>query len=333
MGLFICSPSCSNHRRFPPPACSNSRSKRTIELIRSRKSGDQAIRSIKPGDPRKRLSDGHGLYLLLFVKGGAHGWRLDYSINARRKTLSLGTYPDTGLSLARKKADEARRLLSADTDASDVRKSTKAEHQRQVEDKLADAGLAPSGSFEAVAREWLAIVHTAKGSGGHAERTQLRLEQDVFPWLGRKPIAAIKAPELLECLRRVEGRGAIEAARRVRQACAQVFRYGIACGQCERDLAADLRDAVTPVNVKHRAAITNPKRAGELLRAIGASPELVGKHALIETIYVHFERAAGGASPIAGAPLPPANCQRRYDSPCGWQASVGQELPLARDRF
>ena len=129
----------------------------------------------------------------------AGGWRLDYSINARRKTLSLGTYPDTGLSLARKKADEARRLVSAGTDASDVRKSTKAEHQRQkVEVKLAHAGLAPSGSFEAVAREWLAIVHTAKGSGGHAERTQLRLEQDVFPWLGRKPIAAIKAPELLE---------------------------------------------------------------------------------------------------------------------------------------
>lgn len=113
-----------------------------------------------------------------------------------------------------------------------MRKSTKAEHQRQkVEDKFADAGFPPSGSFEAVAREWLATVHTAKVSGGHAERTQLRLEQDVFPWLGRKPIAAIKAPELPECLRRVEGRGAIETAHRVRQACGQVFRYDIASGQ------------------------------------------------------------------------------------------------------
>lgn len=254
-------------------------------------SGDQAIRSIKAGDPRNRLSDGDGLYLLLFVKGGAHGWRLDYSINARRKTLSLGTYPDTGLSLARKKADDARKLVSAGTDPSDVRKSTKAEHQRQkVEDTLADAGLPPSGSFEAVAREWLATVHTAKVSGGHADRTQLRLEQDVFPWLGRRPIAAIKAPELLECLRRVEGRGAIETAHRVRQACGQVFRYGIASGQCERDLAADLRDALTPVNVKHRAAITDPKRAGELLRAIEAYEGLPTTRAALQLAPLVFVR-------------------------------------------
>jgi len=117
--------------------------------------------------------------------------------------------------------------VSAGTDPSDVRKSTKAEHRRQkVEDKLADAGLPPSGSFEAVARECLATVHTAKVSAGHADRTPLRLEQDVVPRLGRQPIAAIKAPELLECLRQVEGRGAIETALRVRQGCGQVFRYG-----------------------------------------------------------------------------------------------------------
>jgi Arm DNA-binding domain len=254
-------------------------------------SGDQAIRSVKAGDPRNRLSDGDGLYLLLFVKGGAHGWRLDYRINARRKTLSLGTYPGTGLSLARKKADDARKLVSAGTDPSDVRKSTKVEHQRQkVEDKLADAGLPPSGSFEAVAREWLATVHTAKVSGGHADRTQLRLEQDVFPWLGRRPIAGFKAPELLECLRRVEGRGAIETAHRVRQACGQVFRYGIASGQCERDLAADLRDALTPANVKHRAAITDPKRAGELLRAIEAYEGLPTTRAALQLAPLVFVR-------------------------------------------
>lgn len=232
---------------------------------------DTTIRTIKPGDPRKRLSDGDGLYLLLFVKGGAHGWRFDYSVNGRRKTLSLGTYPDTGLALARKKADEARRLVSEGIDPSDVRKENKAEAQRQrEEERRADAGLPPLGSFEAVAREWLERVHTHKVSEGHAERTRIRLEQEVFPWVGREPLAAVTAPKLLECLRRVEARGAIETAHRVRQACGQVFRYGIAIGLCERDPAHDLRDALRPVLVKHHAAILEPMRVGELLRAIHA---------------------------------------------------------------
>ena len=231
--------------------------------------GDTTIKAIKPGDERKRLNDGGGLYLLLFVKGGSHGWRLDYSFGGRRKTLSLGTYPDTGLGLARKKADEARKLVASGTDPSDVRQAAKAKDQTEREaEQRADAGLPPVDSFEAVARTWLATVHAAKVSEGHAERTRIRLEQDVFPWLGRKPLASIRAPELLECLRRVEARGAIETAHRVKQACGQVFRFGLASGLCERNWAADLTDALTPVNVNHRAAIIDPKRAGELLRAI-----------------------------------------------------------------
>lgn len=230
--------------------------------------GDSAIRTIKPGDTRKRLSDGAGLYLRLFVKGGAHGWRLDYTINGVRKNLSLGTYPDTGLALARKKADQARRLVSEGTDPSDTRKAVKVQALRQREAKrLADAGLPPANSFEAVAREWLGTVHGAKVSDGHAERTRIRLEQGVFPWLGRQPVNAIKPAELLACLRRVEARGAIETAHRVKQACGQVFRYAIATDRCERDPSADLREALTPVQARHHAAITDPKRVGELLRA------------------------------------------------------------------
>jgi hypothetical protein len=103
-------------------------------------SGDTAIRSIKPGDPRKRISDGAGLYLLLFVKGGSHGWRLDYSVHGVRKTLSLGTYPDTGLALARRKADEARRLVSEGLDPSDSRKAAKAEAERRREAKKREDG-------------------------------------------------------------------------------------------------------------------------------------------------------------------------------------------------
>ena len=230
---------------------------------------DASIKAIKPGDPRQRLNDGDGLHLLLFVKGGAHGWRLAYSLNGRRNILSLGTYPDTGLSLARRKADEARKLIREGTDPSDQRKAAKAdaERQRQAE-RLADAGLPPEGSFEAVAREWLATVHDAKTTEGHATRTRIRMEQDLFPWIGRRPLAAIDAPELLACLRRFEARGAIETAHRVKYAAGQVFRFGIATGRCARDPAADLRDALTPVQVRHHAAITDPKRAGELLRAI-----------------------------------------------------------------
>ena len=233
--------------------------------------GDKTLQGIKPGDPRKRISDGGGLYLLLFVKGGAHGWRFDYSHTGRRKTLSLGTYPDTGLALARAKAEEARKLLAAGTDPSDVRKAEKADREKADEAQaLADAGLPGPGTFEAVAREWLEIVHEAKVSAGHALRTRIRLEQDAYPWLGRRPIADIEAPELLKCLRRVEGRGAIETAHRVKDACGQVFRYGIATGACDRNPAADLRDALKPVQSRHHAAIVDPVQTGKLLRDVMA---------------------------------------------------------------
>lgn len=231
--------------------------------------GDKTLKAIKVGDPRKRISDGDGLYLLLFVKGGAHGWRFDYAHGGKRKTLSLGTYPDTGLALARTKANDARKLLAEGTDPSDLRKQAKAEQQEQTDaDKLEAQGLPPVDSFEAVAREWLATVHQSKVSAGHAERTQIRLEQVVFPWIGRKPIAEVNAPDVLACLRRVEARGAIETAHRIKSACGQVFRYGIVTGKGSRNHAADLSDALTPVNVTHRAALTDPKLVGELLRAM-----------------------------------------------------------------
>lgn len=107
-----------------------------------------------------------------------------------------------------------------------------------------------------------------KTSEGHAAHTLIRLEQDAFPYIGAVPIVNINAPKLLEVLRRVEARGAIETAHRVKQACGQVFRYGIAKGRCERDPSADLKDALKPVMVKHHAAITDPKAVGGLLRAI-----------------------------------------------------------------
>jgi hypothetical protein len=156
---------------------------------------DKTLKAIKPDDERKRINDGEGLYLQLFVKGGSHGWRFAYSLAGRRNILSLGTYPDTGLALARQKADEARRLVAEGQDPSAARQEAKAETQRKRQaERLADTGLPPEGSFEAVAREWLTRVHGVKVSAGHAERTRIRLEQDAFPWLGRRPIGEIEAP-------------------------------------------------------------------------------------------------------------------------------------------
>lgn len=235
--------------------------------------GDLTIRSIRPGDPRKRLGDGGGLYLLLFVKGGAHGWRFDYSLAGMRKTISLGTYPEVSLSAARERARAAREQVAAGIDPSAVR-----QHDRQQQAQARDAerrerlGLPFVGSFEAVAREWLQEVHQVKVSAGHAERTRIRFEQDVFPWLGRRPLAEIEAPELLACLRRVTARGAIETAHRIKDSCSQVFRYGVASGQCSRNPAADLRDALPPVPTRHLAAIVEPGQASVLLKAMHDYP-------------------------------------------------------------
>ena len=228
------------------------------------------IKSIKAGDARHRLTDGAGLYLRLFVKGGSHGWRFDYSVNGRRNTLSLGTYPDTGLSLARRKADEARKLVSAGTDPSDVRKETRSELAiRRMSAQRATAGLPPIDSFEAVAREWH-NKNVPTWAPSHSSKIIRRLEQDVFPWIGTKPISAIRPTELLSLLRRVEERGAIETTHRVQQNCGQVFRYAVATGRAESDPSRDLRGALTPWKPEHYPTLTDAREVGRLLRDIEA---------------------------------------------------------------
>ena len=231
---------------------------------------DKAIKSAlkKAADGGKpvTINDGGGLSLIA-RPDGAGWWRLRYWIDTRENRLSLGTYPETGLRDARDRRDAARKLIAAGGDPSEQRKADKVVVAAKAEAKaLADAGLPGPGTFEHVAREWLTTVHEAKVSAGHAERTRIRLEQDAFPWLGRRPIGEVEAPELLQALRRVEARGAIETAHRIKDACGQVFRYGIAIGACLRNPAADLRDALRPVPTRHHAAIVDPKQGGELLR-------------------------------------------------------------------
>ena len=216
------------------------------------------------------IKDGDGMTLIA-RPDGAGWWRLRYWLDSRENRLSLGTYPETGLRDARDKRDAARKLIAARQDPSDVRKANKAERtQQRGAQALADAGLPGPGSFEHVAREWLATIHEGKVSEGHADRTRIRLEQDAFPWLGRRSIGEIEAPELLQVLRKVEARGAIETAHRVKNACGQVFRYGIAIGACQRNPATDLKDALRPVVSRHHAAIVDPVHAGKLLRDVMA---------------------------------------------------------------
>lgn len=216
------------------------------------------------------IKDGDGLTLIA-RPDGVGWWRLRYWLDSRENRLSLGTYPETGLRAARDKRDAARKLIAAGTDPSETRRSEKAKRLREREAKaLASAGLPGPGTFEHVARDWLATVHEGKVSASHADRTRIRLEQDVFPWLGRRPIGEIDAPELLQCLRRVEARGAIETAHRVKNAAGQVFRYGVAIGACKRNPAADLQDALKPVRARHHAAIVDPGQAGKLLRDVMA---------------------------------------------------------------
>ncbi len=214
-----------------------------------------AIRAAKARDKAYKLFDGGGLYLEVSPAGGKW-WRWKYRYGGKEKRLSLGVYPDVSLKAAREKRDTHRKQLAAGIDPG---------HMRKV-DKITQAG---AESFEAVAREW-----HAKFSPGwvasHGDRVLRRLEKDLFPWLGARPIAEIKAPELLTVLRRIESRGAHETAHRAMQNCGQVFRYAVATGRAERDSTGDLRGALAPPKGKHHASITEPKQVGALLRAIDA---------------------------------------------------------------
>ena len=218
---------------------------------------DTAIRKAPLPDKPRKLTDGGGLYLLL-NPNGSKWWRFKYRYGGKEKLLSLGTYPDTGLADAREKRDEARKQLAAGVDPGAHRKAEKAAGEERA-----------ANSFEVVAREW----HTKQSKSWvelHASRILLRLENDIFPWLGNHPIANITAKELLATVNRIADRGAVESAHRVLQNCGQVFRYAIATGRAERNPAADLKGALPSVKQKHLAAITDPNAIGALLRAIDA---------------------------------------------------------------
>jgi len=218
---------------------------------------DLQIKNAKPKDKQYKLSDGGGLYLLVTPAGGK-GWRLKYLFQGTEKLISLGTYPEIGLQEARKKRDANKELLASGTDPSQNRKVQKLAGVEQA-----------INNFEAVAREWLSKNKDGWATS-HYEKIVGRLENDVFPYVGSKPIATITAPELLGVIRKIEERGVLETAHRALANCGQVFRYAVATGRTERDPTGDLRGALPSVKSKrvHFAAVTDPKEVGKLLRAL-----------------------------------------------------------------
>jgi len=218
---------------------------------------DTVARNAKPkpdGKPAK-YTDGGGLYLL--ARADSKYWRYDYTHNGKRKTLALGIYPDVGLKLARERHQEARELLAQGIDPS-----------RDKQAKQEAAVMANRNTFELVAREWL-----AKQTGRRTEQTQAdmlaRLENHVFPWIGRISIADVHQRDVMKCLQRLVDAGKLASAKKMKIAIGQVFKYAMSTGRTEKNPVLLLpEEAVPAVKENSHAAILNPKEIGGLMRAI-----------------------------------------------------------------
>ena len=179
---------------------------------------------------------------------------MKYRLGGKEKRISLGVYPDVLLKEARRRRSQARQLLAREIDPSEHRKAQKAARPERS-----------ANSFEAVAREWF-LKHSPHWATSYSGRMLRRLERDIFPWIGDKPIAVIRAPELLAVVRQIEQRGAMEMAHRALRTCGQVLRYAVATGRAERDPTGDLRGALFPIKRTHFAALTEPKQVGPFLK-------------------------------------------------------------------
>ncbi|MBR8283912.1 tyrosine-type recombinase/integrase [Burkholderia vietnamiensis] len=214
---------------------------------------DAAIKNAKPREKSYRLRDGGGLYLEV-MPIGSKLWRWKYYFDGKEKRLSFGKYPDVGLKDARARRDDARKLKAAGIDPGEHRKTVKAARLERA-----------ANTFEAVAREWFERMMSDKAAS-HKDKVIARLENDLFPWLGERPIAEITGPEVLACLRRIEDRGACDTARRALQNCAAVFSYAVASGRAQGNPATHLTKILRPAKLGHFAAVTEPEKVGPLLR-------------------------------------------------------------------
>jgi integrase len=201
---------------------------------------DTACKNAKAEQKQCKRFDGGGLYLLV-RPNGSKLWQLKYRYLGKEKTFSIGKYPDVSLMQARKAREGARELLALDPPQDPM---------KQKEQARLDAINNASNTFEQLAREW----HKAKNnqwSKMYGTTILRRLEMNIFPTLGHRPIAEITPPELLDCLRQIEKRGSYDVLKRTIQVCGRIFRYGIQTGRCDRDSAADLKGALTTAQTSH----------------------------------------------------------------------------------
>lgn len=213
------------------------------------------VEKAKPKEKEYKLYDGGGLFLLITPTGGRL-WNFKYRFSGKEKKLSLGAYPAVSLADARQRRENAKKLLANGVDPNEAKKAQKAS-QCELD----------ANTFEVIGREWHnKFAHTWVPS--HAKHKLERLEKSVFPWIGAKSITDISAPDVLSVLRRLESRGVLDTAHRVRFECGAIFRYAIATGRASRDPVADLKGALPPVVNGHHAAPTDPKLVAPLLRAI-----------------------------------------------------------------
>ncbi len=229
---------------------------------------DTAIRNAKPKAAPYKLSDGGGLFLLVNING-SKWWRHSYRFDGKQKTISLGVYPEVSLKDASGKHAEARKKLAQGTNPSVDRKLEKS---ARLEDS--------KNSFELLARDWV-TTQLRSLTQSHRDRTLKRFEHYLFPWIGNQPIKSIKAPDLLDCLRRIQKLNKLETAHRTLQAAGQVFRYAVQQGLASRDITSDLKGAIPAPTVKHMASLTEPDQVAGLLKAIeGFTGGLIVQHAL-----------------------------------------------------
>jgi integrase len=215
---------------------------------------DAKVRNAKPRMKPYKLADGDGLFLIVMPSGSKY-WRLRYFFCGKEKLLALGVYPHVNLADARERRAQTHKVLATGSDPGEVKKEAK---------RLAI--LRSENSFEAVGREWLE-KHKHEWTPGHIRAKRVHLEKHVFPTLGKRPIAAITAPDVLSMLRVVEERGTLDTARRLMQVTGQIFMYAIATGRAERNPVPDLRGALKTAVVKHRAYLKE-KDLPEYLRKL-----------------------------------------------------------------
>lgn len=219
---------------------------------------DTFLRGLKvPAKPEK-YTDGEGMYLYATPSGGRL-WRLDYRFDGKRKTLSFGAYPAISLKEARRRRDEAKEKIAKNIDPGQEKKTAKVVEAAQKKEQAA--------TFEAIGHEWFE-KRTAHLTPEYRKQILSRIENQLFPYVGTKPMASLEASDILNAVNHAVKRGAIETAHRLVQIAGQICRYGRILGCCKYDVTSGLTEALPQMQTKHLAAITDPKEVGILLQAI-----------------------------------------------------------------